>query len=292
MRYLFILLLSVFCWSTQAQVTNPFIAGTEKFIDSLKKALPKANDQERIDILCKLGYGYSVINGDTSQHYIQKAFSEATALPNKKGLAIVLIYLAHYEAGNSNYQKAKMLLKQSLEIARTNDIGYYHGTGYLILMNTHRNLSEYTEMLKVAEEAEPMIKKRKDDNRLAALYILKARAYQALSRTYEQLHWLNESAHLNKKLGNLKGSFDAMIEIGNAYFDMHEFNAALQYYKMSLTYIDPKIRTTYNGYHKVGNVYMELVQFDSALYYYNRALSLLHQTSKDEKEKKNRGIGY
>jgi len=281
MRHCLIILPLAFCLSTLAQDTSPFIAGTEKFIDSLKKALPKANDQERIDILCQLSWGYRVINGDTSQHYVQQAFKEASALQNKRGLAIVLVYLGYYEEANSNFQKAKPLFEQSLAIAKNTDINWYVAEAYLLLMNTHRNLSEYADMLKVAEEAEPVIKKRKDIARLAILYSLKARAYQALSRTYEQLHFLNESAHLNKKVGNLKGSFDAMIEIGNTYFEMHEFGTALQYYKRSLTYTDPKMRTSYNGYHKVGNVYMELTQFDSALYYYNHALMLLKQTSKD-----------
>lgn len=288
MRRCFFLLLFAFGLTANAQTSTSFLERAKKYIDSLTTALPRAKPHTRVEILYHLGWAYSVINDDdTSWTFFKQALKEATNIQDRRGIAITLTHMGYYEAGHSNYEKAKSYAQQAIAIVKNSE-DVSTARPFLLLMNLHRNLSEFSELLVVADAAEPIIRKQKNDNELANLYSLKARAYEALNKTYEQLHSLNESVYLNKKIGNKSDLSDALAEIGTVYYNMHEYNTALGYYRQSLNYASPNsVRNNYYfAYHKLGNVHMEMQQYDSALYCYNRALTILKDRTKDAKENK------
>ncbi|MCD8041628.1 MAG: tetratricopeptide repeat protein [Tannerellaceae bacterium] len=103
-----------------------------------------------------------------------------------------------------------------------------------------------------------------------------AKVYTSLSWTYTSLERDKEALASSRKALELtddpirKG--DALLDIGNSYFFMQEFDSALYYTKQSLEY--PYISTTQAArYNKLANVYAYKKEFDSAYHYAKIALT-------------------
>ena len=215
----------------------------EKSLEYFKKA----KDSSRIDaVLGNLGLIY-IQKGDytKAQEYAQIAIdysnTKSTLWKNTKALGQAYFYADDFENARKTYTKAQQIIDE-------ND-----GTYALFEAEIEYELENYTTALTNAQKAiqlandcrnNPLSTSRRCVYNLVDAKIVLGKIYLEQTQPNKALSQFTQALKLMTSSGNLRELGKLHILIGDAHFEMHKYDAALEHYQLALQEFIPNFHET------------------------------------------------
>lgn len=233
------------------------IAQAQESIDSLLELLPKASNEDKIEIYSSLSSAYFRTNIELAEDYSIKALALAKSLDKKQVVADVLHEIGRIKKHQNNAGdaidyfnksiKIKLELEDLLGVSKSysniGDIHLYRGDWDNALIaadkvEEYARLAEYTRGLAIAynlkgnifnrkaiydkanifyQKSLKMFEKEGDDNGVSVCLNNIALIYQNLDKHEEALEYFIKAYKLRTKLNDIKGVAEAANNIGNFY---------------------------------------------------------------------------
>jgi serine phosphatase RsbU (regulator of sigma subunit) len=266
----------------------------ETRIDSLTAVLDRTGqDAARVNALNKLAYEVFRSNPDVTLQYSEEAIGLARQLNYQEGLAE-----AHKNMGlgyylQSNYTGAFGEWENALRIYEL--LGDEKGIANIISNRggIYYTIGDYVNALKDYLVALPLAEKVKDSVRIGTLYTNIGSIYSEQESTLDSAkEYYLRALSLGEANGRMDVIGNSLLNLGELYFNMGQYDSSLHYFEKSRTLItgeiDMAIPLTY-----IGRNYAEQGMFDVAFEYLNEALELARYEKTDlEVVRALLGFGY
>lgn len=246
-------------------------------LDNLKTEVRKLpNDTLKVIKLAKLSKRFSKYKADTSITLGLEALELSRKLAYQYGeayslyiLGIDFIYLGDY---NGSIEK----LKESFKIFNYIKNETYKARVLNTLGNVYKRKGNFNKAIENYTISLDISKRKKDTIMLSALYNNIALLYLDMGNDYKKsLEFQKLNLELISKTNKTLDIYNCLMNIGNAYEKMQNYDKAISFYTQSLDYLNEE-----NKYdkmllvHNMGVVYEKLQKFESAKRYYNSAIEL------------------
>lgn len=257
------------------------IVNAQNDIDSLKTLLQSKtkDDSIKADLLLQIGISYQETDLAISLQYLSESEKVATAIGNKKGIAMALKSKGLSYYFQDQYFEAIKTWNQTLEyvdtitdrvtIARVlSNIGLaYSKNG-----DEAKALDNHLKALKVGEEIKDTLRIVTALNNIGVVYMIKKDNYD------KALTYLLRALPLGEKIGSKPNIGSSCINLGELYFSRGDNDKALFYFQKSLeAYKNTEaISASLND---IGKVYTSKGDFINAKKYHDQAYEIANKLS-------------
>ena len=268
----FCICLIFLCYSLSPIKAQSFNAN--KYIDSLKRALPELKDTGRINCLNRLGSVYGLRNPDSSRFYSQMALHESEKRTYMKGIGAAHINLAWVEngVGGSNSIKEHHILKALDAYKKINDqysIAYcFNSLTYL-----YRDVGKEQQTIEYFKKGIAIIEKTaKSQQEIIIMYNDLSYFLQQIGNYKEAFEYRKKSFELSKKINDIQGIIGCLLSFGDLFSEAGDIETANEYYQKVIDYFHSNSFKGGPPYRVVGLVFFKLENNDSAMSYFDKAL--------------------
>lgn len=197
-------------------------------IDSLKKLLPAARGNMRIEVLSNLSSEYAYVNADTARKYGLQALAMLNDEPVRLR-AVTLHHLAITHQVQSDYTQALAYDAEALEIAQ-------HLRDTLFQANLLNNIGilydeqgHYKTALDYYLQADGIYSEKKQLDKLALVKVNLGVVYKGLRDFEQSARNYREAERQFTRLGNDYGAAVCHVNMGSVFLAMHAYDSALKY---------------------------------------------------------------
>jgi len=270
MRYLFIIILSIFILNSKS------IAQDTQVIDSLKQVLKTAKaDTIKLKALFSLAGEYYLAKPDSAIFYISNALELAQKITDKKAIGEAYGWLG-YLVNKTDPGKAIEYYNQSLEIRK--ELGDREGmaTSLNNLAYTYRQTGNIPKALEYYSSSLKLYEKEKNEQGIAESYNNLSSLYIYIGDTIKAIELNKKSLELYAKNNNKYGIATTNLWLGFIAKNKGKYNEALDYFNTSLAIQNEigdvaGIASTYNN---IGIIYQYLGEEARALDYFEKSLDI------------------
>ena len=222
-------LLAVFCCFLPIYL----IGQNLHLIDSLKKALPTAQGQNRVQLLNSLAWQYRLAYPDSAIRFAQEAFALGQKLQAKKELAKSLNFIGVAYKYSGDNRTSLSYHEQAIDVAtKTNDSSQ--------LAHAHNSIGRlYFEQGMIQQSVSHYIKAQEIFERINDLSG-RAYVYQSLGALYEDQHdfapaenWFKRALKIREQLGVKRELMAAKDALGKLYQETNQLEESNKYYKQA-----------------------------------------------------------
>ncbi len=263
-----------------------YVFGQQYRIDSLTLLLPKTAGKERVDLLNRLSFAYTLAMSQDAEKIASEAVQRARELQYEAGLAEGFKNLSLAYQGRGEYAMAMDYSYQSLKLYES--LGDKAGQSK-VLNNLALILLEQKEYERSRDFSLRSIRLKREsgDSLGVANSILALGEYNRLTGKFPDALQLSQSAlERYKGLHDDWGMCYAMFQIGEIYHDQKKYPLAINYYYDAI-----RMGRMMNDYHQIINVYKRFGQlfladqkFDSAYTYFHKTLRLARKRNNRSNE--------
>ncbi|WP_295664679.1 tetratricopeptide repeat protein, partial [uncultured Mucilaginibacter sp.] len=250
--------------------------------DSLKALIKtEKRDTQKVNLLCALAYAYVTIKPDTAIKIALEALTLANRSHFIKGQALSLNRIGHSFDISGNYAKSMEAYLQALKLNESINrlSGMAQSNNNLGVL--YRDMGDFERALAYDRKAKKLYETVGIKNGVAICLANLGSCYSLLkqydsARVYTQLGYEAFKKHIPKRLG------EPLLIQGEIYSKMNESKLALEYYRLSLPYLE---RIEDNA--DISTVFLDMAKEfeiervpDSAFFYAKKAFYVSHAIGK------------
>jgi signal transduction histidine kinase len=198
-----------------------------KYIDSLKKVLPKQTLEKKFEILTSIGFEYRNSLQDSTFLYCKQAFDLGKKLKIKSGLARPVNFIGLAYTNKGDYKKAIDYYYRSIEISSQQNDSIQLAHSYNNLGRAFYDIGDISKAYENFILSKAIFEKKKDKGGLAYVYRSLANIYKSQKNNGEALEMSMRALELRKQLKDNRTLASAYMEIGLLYQSMNNFNSSL-----------------------------------------------------------------
>jgi signal transduction histidine kinase len=243
-------------------------------IDSLKRALQKAQDTVKVKCLNEISYEYFKVGRyDSVLKNAEKAAALATRLNYKKGLGYAYIDLAWYYHSINSYKIAQDYARRAIKLNQS--IGFKKGEGLAILVLANSNLlqARYDSASILLSKAMTLFESVNYETGIGSALSSLGYVYEVKSDYKNSISTYLKALAIYEKLKDRYGASLIYQGLAEAYRKQKMYDKAKSYQHKQLAYYKTlnnvsNIGSTFIG---LGTIHQDEKNYDSALYYYNQS---------------------
>lgn len=197
--------------------TSGVFAQNIVLIDSLRKRLKSASQEERFSILNAIGFDYRYSYPDSTISYCTQAFELGKKLNLAKDLAKPLSFIGLATANKGDYKSSIAYHNQSIEIALQQDDSIQLAFGY---NNLGRMFFDQGDLVRAYDNfirAKDIFEFNGDESGLAYVYRSLANLYKSQKDFSSALDMSRHAYEIRKKIGEPRAYTSALLELGLVY---------------------------------------------------------------------------
>ena len=263
MRYLLILLISLFGTTSNAQVDT-------NYLKLLYDHCLDLNEDKK----------------DSLKYYITFIDKHANLLEFEKGDVLTLRLNGYYAELSNYYEEALSFYLQSLEEARRLNAIEYEISALSDLAIVYAAIKEPHEAKKFYQQAAELVKKKGEVGSVVSTFINLGVIFTQLEMYDSAMYVLNEALKLGKPVESKMDLSSLYNNLGNVYFRKKDFAKALEFFRNN--YDQHESQGNLSGFWvdnlNIADVFVEQKRYDSALIYASKALRLSTQLDSRSKE--------
>ena len=188
----------------------------------------------------------------------------------------VLLELATFYHDQSNYEEAKSLYEETVNIVIETGERRREGTCYGNLGTVFYCIGEYAKAKEYLHKALTIRKELGDRKKEASCYGNLATVFQSLSEYEKAKEYLEKSLAISKELGDREGEAFCYGNLGTVFQSLSEYNKAEEYLQKALVIRnetgDRKGEAA--AYANLGTVFSCRGQYDKAIEYFKKGLAI------------------
>ena len=250
---------------------------SEGVLKTLSKDSTPPSDINRIDSIAyeyylKAKYSYFKRQNSEDTEIVRSMYKKAFKLDPKLINAKLGLGETYLETGN--YNKAKKIFKESINIAEElNDLNS-KATAFDGIGNIHWHKGDYDKSLENLYISLDIMQELNNQSGIAKSLHHIGHNYYYKGKYDKASGYYTRSIEIIEKLGDRNGMGHALLSLGNIYEVKNNLDKALSCYEEAYL-INKEFNDKYAaGYAQmgIGNVYTEFARYDEAIEYYNLAL--------------------
>lgn len=177
---------------------------------------------------------------------------------------------------SSQPEQALVLASAALKHARQEANIFGQAKAHKVLARIYAEKGDYLEALASANQALTFFQQQKEPKEICSMYITLGVINRYLKLYKESIQSYLLAEHIAKEHAYLSQQAAIYGNMGNVYFDTHNFEEALKYHLKSLE-IDTRQKNEAgmgNTYHNIGMIYRSRKEYSKALSYYEKSLAI------------------
>lgn len=268
LRYIVLFFFALFSIHSSGQ-------NNQVLIDSLKKEVRFAEDNEKTSIYNNISRAYWFISLDSSRHYAEKALEIAVDLNDGEGISDaynrignVYYFLNDDEQAVSYYQKS-LTIRKKLQLGEK-IAGTYNNLAllYYEANNLELSLEFFLKALHISEEY--------NNTRDIAAYAREvALIYERINNYKKAIEYYQLALETIRKLGDKRLESLLLSGFGNLYNSLSAYDKSLEMHLEALKISQMRNDTSALAHisNSIGIVYQNLKEYDKALDYFQQGLN-------------------
>ncbi len=243
------------------------------------------DQQDRAAIGCNIGHLFEVkADLDSALHYYKASCELAKEIDFPRGEADNLHNIGNVYYRMCEYDSARAYYERSMKLFEKMDNRKGVADNLRELGAVERKRGHYAESLLLLEQALKIFREIREEGSIkgeAEILNNIALVYEEIGKFDKAIEYLRDVKELYEKKGDSLGIATAVVNLGNAYFDVSEYfseysDSALACYEKSIEFFrrkDRKIEVA-GGLNNKGLVYQKREKYNEALSLFNEALTM------------------
>ena len=245
-------------------------------IDSLKSLLPKANQQQKVDILNNLGWELKYENTDDALKYSMEAHKLALSLKYSKGIAVADKNLAALSTLTNKGKEAEKYADEGILYATALRDTFTLAKLYNIKALVLEDKYSYSKAIWYFTKSFQLFDKIGDKTEATGILNNLALLYGEINEKKLELETYIRVIKIEEQAGNKFGLARTYNNIAGLYNSLGDIKTAHKFYIKGLAFSRETSSDRYESaaLNGLGLIQRDLQQTDSAIYYLNKAVEI------------------